>query len=156
MKKLLTIILISLLISQVFSQESNILDKKLTIEISNQSLEFYIELIEKSCKVNFSFNTDEIPLKAKINLPIGVQSFIEEIERFFKHKLPGSKSQMFNIKLNGLNITNTYTRATIEAIIRDTVTKIAPVHTQLYQVDKIQQDIVAMLKREFNAEIREK
>jgi len=68
------------------------------------------------------------------NMPVGVQSFIEEIERFFKHKLPGAKSQYYNIKINNLNITNLETRAIIEEIIKETVRKIAPVYTELYRI----------------------
>lgn len=68
------------------------------------------------------------------NMPVGVQSFIEEIERFFKHKLPGQKSQFYNITLSHLNITNIETRAIIEEIIRETVLKVSPVYTELYRI----------------------
>ena len=68
------------------------------------------------------------------NMPIGEQSFIEEVERFFKHKLPGSKSNFYNIRLNGLSITNSETRSIIEEIIKTTVKKIAPAYTQLYSI----------------------
>lgn len=70
----------------------------------------------------------------KWNMPVGVQGFIEEITRFFKHKLPGMKSHFYNIRLSNLNITNLETRSIIEEIIRDTVTKIAPIYTELYKI----------------------
>jgi len=68
------------------------------------------------------------------NMPTGVQNYLEEVERFFKHKLPGLKSQFYNIKLNGLQITDTSTRSLIETIIRNTVTKVAPAYTELYRI----------------------
>jgi len=68
------------------------------------------------------------------NMPVGDQSFVEEIERFFKHKLPGMKSQYYNIKLAHLNITDPSTRAIIEGIIRDTVKRVAPAYTELYKI----------------------
>jgi len=68
------------------------------------------------------------------NMPIGSQEFMEEIERFFKHKVPGIKSQYFNIILKGLNITNEETRSLIEDIIKDTVKKISPAYTELYSI----------------------
>ena len=68
------------------------------------------------------------------NMPTGRQNYLEEIERFFKFKLPGAKSQYYNIKLIGLNITDSDTRTMIETIIRDTVKKVAPAYTELYRI----------------------
>ena len=58
----------------------------------------------------------------------------KEIERFFKHKLPGNKSQYYNIRLVNLGITDLTTRTIIEEIIKDTVTKISPAYTELYRI----------------------
>jgi len=68
------------------------------------------------------------------NMPTGIQNYIEEIERFFKFKLPGQKSQYYNIKLVGLQITDESIREMIEDIIKDTVKKIAPAYTELYNI----------------------
>ena len=68
------------------------------------------------------------------NMATGEQSYLEEIERFFKLKLPGQKQQYYNIKLVGLQISNIDVRNTIENVIRDTVKKIAPAHTELYRI----------------------
>jgi len=68
------------------------------------------------------------------NMPVGIQSFIEEIERFFKQRLPGAKSHFYNIRLSHLNITNIETREIIEQIIRDTVKRVSPVYTSLYKI----------------------
>ena len=68
------------------------------------------------------------------NMPTGVQPYIEEIERFFKYKLPGKKSQYYKIKLTGLNIQDQSLRWVIEDIIKNTVKKIAPIYTELYTI----------------------
>jgi len=70
----------------------------------------------------------------KWNMLIGNQNFIEEIERFFKHKLTGMKSQFYNIRLIGLGITDSETRNVIESTIKDTVSNITPAHTHLYKI----------------------
>jgi len=68
------------------------------------------------------------------HMPTGEQCYLEEVERFFKFKLPGQKAQYYNIKLIGLQITDPSVRAMIEDIIYDTVKKIAPAHTELYKI----------------------
>lgn len=68
------------------------------------------------------------------NIPTGTQSYIEEVERFFKHKLPGMKSQFYNIRLIGLNITNIEIRNMIEGIIKDNLKKIVPAYAELYKI----------------------
>ena len=68
------------------------------------------------------------------NSPIGKQIFIEEIEKFFLHKLPGSKSNFYNIYLTGLNIDDSTLRGSVEQIIRSTVKKVAPAQSELLEI----------------------
>lgn len=68
------------------------------------------------------------------NMPVGSRNYVEEIERFFKHKMPGNKSQFFNIKLTGLSITDTAVRELIEESIKSVLTRINPVHATLYNI----------------------
>lgn len=68
------------------------------------------------------------------NMPSGIQSYVEEIVKFFKFKMPGQKSQYYNIYLKGLQITDESTREIIENIIKDTISKIAPLYTSLYRI----------------------
>jgi hypothetical protein len=63
--------------------------------------------------------------------------YIETIERFFKHKLPGHKSPFYNIKLSGLKIKDQSLRAQIEAEIRNVVTQISPAYTKLLKIEWI-------------------
>jgi hypothetical protein len=68
------------------------------------------------------------------NMPTGNQNYVEEVERFFKNKLPGMKAQYFNIRIGNLGINNQETRDIIEEIIKETVKRISPVHTELYNI----------------------
>jgi hypothetical protein len=68
------------------------------------------------------------------NMPTGTQSYVEEIVRFFKFKMPGQKSQYYNIHLKGLQIQDVEVRQIIEGIIKDTIQKIAPLYTSLYKI----------------------
>ena len=69
------------------------------------------------------------------NIPTPNIQYIEEIERFFKHRLPGSKSMFFKIKLSGLKVTDTAIRNQIERDIIAAVERIKPGYTELLQVE---------------------
>lgn len=68
------------------------------------------------------------------NMPTGDQSYLEEIERFFKFKMSGCKSPYYNIKLINLQITDLATREVIENIIKKTIKKVAPAYSELYKI----------------------
>ena len=60
---------------------------------------------------------------------------IEEIDRFFKFKLPGAKSPYYyNIKISGIKGLNDDLKLTIETIIRNSVKYIAPAYTELFKI----------------------
>ncbi len=69
------------------------------------------------------------------NMQSGIQSYIEEIVRFFKFKMPGQKSQYYNIRLRGLNIYDRDVQIIIENIIKESIKKIAPLYTSLYKIE---------------------
>lgn len=68
------------------------------------------------------------------NMQTGILNYMEEIERFFKFKMAGNKSQYYNIRLVGLGITDPDTREMIEAVIEDNISKIAPAYSNLYRI----------------------
>lgn len=68
------------------------------------------------------------------DIPTGYQSYVEEIVRFFKFKMPGQKSQFYNIRLKGMQIEDTNVRKLIEDIIKDSIKKIEPLYTSLYRI----------------------
>ena len=67
-------------------------------------------------------------------IPTETRGYIEEIERFFLHRMPGSKSQHFNVKIKNSAIVDPHVRSIIETNIRNAVTSIAPVYTKLRSI----------------------
>lgn len=68
------------------------------------------------------------------SLPIPSVSYVEQIERMYKNKLPGSKSSFYNIKLSGTNIKDPTTRSLIEEQIKKNVAEVSPMHADLVKV----------------------
>jgi len=66
--------------------------------------------------------------------PAGTRYYIEQVERFFLHRLPGAKSAKFNIKIKNSNITDPGIRSIIEKNIIASLSKTTPVYTQLNQI----------------------
>lgn len=69
------------------------------------------------------------------NIPTTPIQYIETIERFFKHRLPGAKSPFFNIKLSGLSVTDPAIRLKIENEIKLAVSQIQPAYSKLLNVE---------------------
>lgn len=68
------------------------------------------------------------------NMPIGTNQYLEEIEKFFKHRMPGNKSQFFNLKIRGYKPTTSDLQTFFESNIRQVITKIIPAHTELKDI----------------------
>ena len=68
------------------------------------------------------------------NVPTSTRGYIEEIERFFLHRLPGSKSQLYNIRIKNSGITDPSVQAIVEENIRAAALSTAPAHTQLRSI----------------------
>jgi hypothetical protein len=69
------------------------------------------------------------------NIPTAALQYVEVIERFFKHKMPGSKSVFFKIKLSGTSITDTALRKRIEEDIKVAVLQLKPAYAELLKVE---------------------
>jgi hypothetical protein len=69
------------------------------------------------------------------SMPIPLTQYVEVLERTFKHKLPGAKSQFFNLKLKGTNITDSTTRELIEAELREIVEETKLAYTDLLKIE---------------------
>lgn len=67
------------------------------------------------------------------NINIGNRNYIEEIERFFMNKMPGSKSKFFNVKIHNFAATEDQ-RIIIENAIYRAVKRIAPADTVLNKI----------------------
>jgi hypothetical protein len=69
------------------------------------------------------------------NIRTAALQYVEVVDRFFKHKLPGSKSLFFNIRLTGAKITDPNIRKRIEEDIKLAVSQIKPAYTELLNVE---------------------
>lgn len=69
------------------------------------------------------------------NIQTAALQYVEVVDRFFKHRLPGSKSIFFNIKLTGTNITDLNIRQRIENDIKLAVLQLKPAYAELLKVE---------------------
>jgi hypothetical protein len=60
--------------------------------------------------------------------------YVESIDRFFKHRVPGHKSNYFNIKINQSEISDPQLKETIENDIRAALLEIIPKNTELLSI----------------------
>jgi hypothetical protein len=81
-------------------------------------------LREKIQGDNLSWNVITPPLQ-----------YVDTIERFFKHRVPGHKSNFFNIKITQSEITDPLLRETIEADIRASLLDLIPTNTELLNIE---------------------
>ena len=68
-------------------------------------------------------------------LPTSTLQYIETVDRFFKNKVPGAKSQFFKLKINGTQITDVKTRALVEAYIKSIIQQTKPAYTELISIE---------------------
>jgi len=68
------------------------------------------------------------------NIPTTTLQYVEEIEKFFKHKIPGIKSTFFNIKISGSGAYNEQLKQTIETHIRYFIEQIKPSYSELLTI----------------------
>lgn len=66
--------------------------------------------------------------------PTPVIQYVEEIEQMYKHKLPGSKSSLFNLKIVGSGITNEVTKKLVETEIRTLIKTNKPAYSELLKI----------------------
>jgi hypothetical protein len=68
------------------------------------------------------------------NVPTAALQYIEGIDKFFKHRLPGAKSPFYNLKITGTQITDPNMRSIIESNIKKAVSNIQPAYTRLLNI----------------------
>ena len=67
------------------------------------------------------------------NINLGKRNYIEQIDKFFMHKLPGNKSKVFNIKIKNFNA-STKQKEIIEQSLSNAIEKIIPADTTLNEI----------------------
>lgn len=69
------------------------------------------------------------------NLVTAPLQYVESIDRFFKHRVPGYKSNFFKLKINQTEITDFNLRQAIENDIRAALLEIIPKNTELLSIE---------------------
>ena len=69
------------------------------------------------------------------HLPSFTTQHIEPIQQVFKHKMPGMKSSFYNVKIAGMNITDLVARNIIESNIKEMISQLSPMYTDLIKVE---------------------
>jgi molybdopterin converting factor small subunit len=65
------------------------------------------------------------------DIPCGRRNYLEEIERYFKATLPGSKSTQYNVVIRNTGITDPAIQSAIEARMTKTIINSAPAYSKL-------------------------
>jgi len=68
------------------------------------------------------------------NISVGERDYIEKINHFFKYKLPGSKSNYYNINIHNFKVSKQI-KDIIEKTIKDNIYKISPYNTYLNRIN---------------------
>jgi hypothetical protein len=71
------------------------------------------------------------------NVPCGRRNYLEEIERYFKATVPGSKSTYYNLNIRNSGIFNNDLQAVLAQRFIAKLNELAPVHTQLNNINWI-------------------
>lgn len=67
------------------------------------------------------------------NIKAGSRNYIEQIERFFMHKMPGNKSKYFNLRIKNFNA-NEEQKTLLNQAIQNSLKKIIPADTVLREI----------------------
>jgi len=68
-------------------------------------------------------------------LPTGKRSYVENIDKYFKFKLPGRKSNQFNVKILDTGITEEVLQKNISNNINENITSVIPANTRLNNIE---------------------
>ena len=70
----------------------------------------------------------------KWEIPVGQRSYIDTVERVFKHRLPGRKSEHYNVVISGLSATSETLKADIKDKILTQLPSISPAYSKLNDI----------------------
>lgn len=69
--------------------------------------------------------------------PTPKSQYLEQVERMFKNKKPGSKSPFFKLKIKGLSTIDEQTKKDIEEKLQSVIEDSKPIYTTLYKIEWI-------------------
>ena len=84
------------------------------------------------------------------DIAIGNRNYLDEIERTFKFKIPGRKSEQLNIDVRGTQVTDNTLKNDLADIIVEELSKITPMYTKINKVkwDGVTVDVDTLTGRE--------
>jgi hypothetical protein len=65
------------------------------------------------------------------SIPVGQRNYIDTIERVFRHRVPGRKSEIFNVDIRNTLLTDATIKADIEGAIKQQLSTFIPSHAKL-------------------------
>lgn len=68
------------------------------------------------------------------SLPVPYIQYLEQVERMFKHKLPGSKASLYSLKISGASLYSQETKAVMEQQIKEIARTLNPSYADLLEV----------------------
>lgn len=68
------------------------------------------------------------------NVPCGRRAYLEEVERFFKASVPGTKSGLYNVVIKNSGIINDDVKGVLEQRILETLRASAPIYSKLNKI----------------------
>ena len=69
-----------------------------------------------------------------VNLPCGRRNYVEEIERYFKASVPGSKSTLYNLIITNSGITDPALQSALQTRILAELKNSAPAYSQINSI----------------------
>jgi hypothetical protein len=67
-------------------------------------------------------------------VPAGKRNYLEEIERYFKARIPGQKSTLYNLIIKNSGITDENLRIAFEQRLIERLRELSPVYTKLNKI----------------------
>jgi hypothetical protein len=108
-------------------------DNHLCSNISIKGLKIYDTALDYyDIKAHYDIYNYVAPVKW--NMPTGQRSFLDTVERVFNFRVPGRKSEMFNLNLYNVGLTDPALKLDLEAIMKDNIYDMVPAHTKLRNV----------------------
>jgi hypothetical protein len=69
------------------------------------------------------------------DIPTASLNYIEEIDGYFQHRFPSSKSKAYRVRIYGHNMQDPTLRKMVESMLKDRLKELEPAYTDLLQID---------------------
>ena len=96
------------------------------LKIYNTAIDYY--------DIKAHYDIYNIVMPVRWNMPTGQRSYMDTIERVFNFRVPGRKSEMFNLNIYNTLLTDIPLKTDLQAIIEDNIYDIIPAYSKLRDV----------------------